>query len=114
MFHEPERKDFRQIRFLRYPLHVQHGDCYPLPMSTTITPRAKNFPQWYQDVIAKTPDLVDDAPVTGAITFGPLAVKMWENIRGSFDKAIKTLGVENIMVPGLIPEHFFQCEKEHD
>lgn len=113
MFHEPERKDFRQIRFLRYPLHVQHGDCYPLPMSTTITPRAKNFPQWYQDVIAKTPDLVDDAPVTGAITFGPLAVKMWENIRGSFDKAIKTLGVENIMVPGLIPEHFFQREKEH-
>lgn len=82
-------------------------------MPAKITPRAQNFPQWYQDVLAIAPDLVDDAPVTGAVTFGSLSTALWQNIRLFLDARLKKLGVENIMLPTLVPEHFFQREKEH-
>jgi prolyl-tRNA synthetase len=78
-----------------------------------ITPRKQNFPQWYQDVISCCPDLFDESPVTGCITFGPLATKLWENVKKWFDEQIKALGVENIMLPTLIPESYFRREKEH-
>ncbi len=82
-------------------------------MPTKITPRAQDFPQWYQDVISASPDLYDESPVTGAITFGPLATKLWGNIKGYLDHHLKAMGVENIMLPMLIPESFFTREKEH-
>ncbi|OGJ69301.1 hypothetical protein A3J34_01950 [Candidatus Peribacteria bacterium RIFCSPLOWO2_02_FULL_51_10] len=78
-----------------------------------ITPRKKNFPQWYQDIIAIAPDLFDESPVPGCITFGPFATRLWDNIKNDFDRHIKALGVENIMLPTLIPESFFRREKEH-
>ncbi len=78
-----------------------------------ITPRAQNFPQWYQDIIAHAPDLYDESPVTGCITFGSLATKLWANIKQYMDSRLRELGVENIMLPTLIPESFFQREKEH-
>lgn len=78
-----------------------------------LTPRAQNFPQWYQDIIAQAPDLYDESPVTGCITFGPLATKLWSKIRSYLDKRLKTMGVENIMLPLLIPQSFFEREKEH-
>lgn len=78
-----------------------------------ISTRAQNFPQWYQDVIAQAPDLYDESPVTGCITFGPLATKLWSGIRSSMDADLTTLGVENIMLPMLIPQSFFEREKAH-
>ncbi len=78
-----------------------------------ITPRARNFPQWYQDVLSHAPDLCDESPVTGCITFGPLSTALWGNIRNFLDARLKTMGVENIMLPMLIPQAFFEREKEH-
>lgn len=78
-----------------------------------ITPRTQNFPQWYQDVIAHAPDLYDESPVTGCITFGPLGTRMWESIKKFLDPRFRTMGVENILLPTLIPESFFAREKEH-
>lgn len=78
-----------------------------------ITPRAQNFPQWYQDVISRAPDLYDESPVTGCITFGPLSTKLWSNIRKFVDRRLRSMGVENIMLPMLIPQSFFEREKEH-
>lgn len=79
----------------------------------TITPRANNFPQWYQDALSIAPDLYDESPVTGCITFGPLSTKIWQNIREFLDKRLVAMGVENIMLPLLIPQAFFEREKEH-
>ncbi len=78
-----------------------------------ITPRALNFPQWYQDVIAHAPDLYDESPVTGCITFGPLGTRLWQSIRDFLDPRFRAMGVENILLPTLIPESFFLREKEH-
>lgn len=80
---------------------------------TSVTPRANNFPQWYQDVLSQAPDLYDESPVTGCITFGPLATKIWQNIRDFVDPRLVGMGVENIMLPLLIPQAFFEREKEH-
>ncbi len=79
----------------------------------SITPRAENFPQWYQDAIAKAPDLYDESPVTGCISFGALSTKLWTSIRSFMDARLKSMGVENIMLPMLIPQKFFEREKEH-
>ncbi len=78
-----------------------------------LTPRANNFPQWYQDAIGIAPDLYDESPVTGCITFGPLATALWSNVRKYLDKRMRAMGVENIMLPMLIPQSFFDREKEH-
>lgn len=78
-----------------------------------ITPRSQNFPQWYQDVISHAPDLYDESPVTGCITFGPLGTRMWESIKKFLDPRFRSMGVENILLPTLIPESFFAREKEH-
>ncbi len=82
-------------------------------MKNPITPRAQNFPQWYQDILSLAPDLYDESPVTGCISFGPLATALWENMRRFLDARLRQMGVENILLPTLIPEHFFQREKEH-
>lgn len=78
-----------------------------------LTPRAQNFPQWYQEALSIAPDLYDESPVTGCITFAPLGTRLWSNIRSRIDKKLKTMGVENIMLPMLIPQKFFEREKEH-
>ncbi len=78
-----------------------------------ITPRANNFPQWYQDVLGVAPDLYDESPVTGCITFGALSTKLWGNVRSYMDARLRMLGVENLMLPMLIPQKFFEREKEH-
>ncbi len=78
-----------------------------------LTPRANNFPQWYQDVLGASPDLYDESPVTGCITFGPHGTRLWEHIKGFLDPRLRAMGVENIMLPTLIPESFFSREKEH-
>lgn len=79
----------------------------------TITPRATDFPQWYQDVVSRAHGLHDESPVTGCMTFGPLSTSLWQGIRSMVDARLKQMGVENIMLPLLIPEHFFQREKAH-
>lgn len=78
-----------------------------------IAKRADNFPQWYQDALSQAPDLYDESPVTGCITFGPLGTKLWSNVRSFLDERLKAYGVENIMLPMLIPQTFFEREKEH-
>lgn len=78
-----------------------------------ITPRVQNFPQWYQDILGHAPDLYDESPVTGCITFGALSTKLWGRIRSFMDKKLKRMGVENLMLPMLIPQKFFEREKEH-
>lgn len=79
----------------------------------TITPRSVDFPQWYQDVIARAQGLYDESPVTGCMTFGPLSTSLWQNIREFVDARLQHMGVENIMLPMLIPDSFFKREKAH-
>lgn len=77
-----------------------------------ITPQEEDFSRWYIDVIRKA-DLMDYAPVRGCIVFKPDGYEMWELIQKELDARFKETGHRNAYFPLLIPESFFQKEKEH-
>ncbi len=73
---------------------------------------AKDFPQWYLDVIAQA-DLAEHADVKGCIIFKPYGYAIWEAIQGDLDRRIKALGVRNAYFPLFIPASVMEKEKEH-
>ncbi|MDQ0090586.1 prolyl-tRNA synthetase [Paenibacillus anaericanus] len=79
---------------------------------TEITPQGEDFSRWYIDVIKKA-DLMDYSPVRGCIVFKPDGYEIWEHIQQELDRRFKETGHRNAYFPLLIPESFFQKEKEH-
>ncbi|MFH1725213.1 MAG: aminoacyl--tRNA ligase-related protein [Elusimicrobiota bacterium] len=78
------------------------------------TPQEKNFPEWYQEVIAAADGMIYEAPVRGCYTLGPLATELWfHRIVPVMDSWIKRLGVQNITLPLFIPNSYLESEKEH-
>lgn len=77
-----------------------------------ITPQAEDFSRWYLDTIQKA-DLMDYSPVRGCIVFKPDGYEIWEHIQAGLDRRFKETGHRNAYFPMLIPESFFQKEKEH-
>ncbi len=77
-----------------------------------ITPQSEDFSRWYIDTIRKA-DLMDYAPVRGCIVFKPDGYEIWERIQAGLDRRFKETGHRNAYFPLLIPESFFQKEKEH-
>lgn len=79
---------------------------------THITPRSEDFSQWYTDVILQT-QLCDYAPVRGCMIIRPYGYAIWERIQAAFDSRFKSVGVENVYFPMLIPESLLLKEAEH-
>jgi len=77
-----------------------------------ITSQSEDFSKWYIDVIKKA-DLMDYSPVRGCIVFKPDGYELWERIQAAMDIRFKETGHRNAYFPMLIPESFFQKEKEH-
>ena len=79
----------------------------------TITPRAKDYAQWYQDVIAAA-ELAQAAEVVkGCMVVRPHGWAIWEKIQGELDRRFKATGHQNAAFPLLIPLSFLQKEAEH-
>ncbi|MGZ4135488.1 MAG: proline--tRNA ligase, partial [Tumebacillaceae bacterium] len=81
-------------------------------VSKEITPQSQDFSRWYLDTIRKA-DLMDYAPVRGCIVFKPDGYELWERIQEYMNARFKETGHRNAYFPMLIPESFFQKEKEH-
>jgi len=79
---------------------------------SVLTPQETDFPQWYQDVLAKA-ELAENGPVRGTIVIRPYGYAIWEHMQAEMDRRIKALGVANAYFPLFIPESFFQKEAEH-
>jgi prolyl-tRNA synthetase len=78
-----------------------------------ITPRAKDYSQWYLDLV-KNADLADYAEVVrGCIVFKPTGYALWEAIQSGLDSRIKATGHVNAYFPLLIPKSFIMKEAEH-
>jgi prolyl-tRNA synthetase len=77
-----------------------------------LTPRAEDFPRWYQDVIAKA-ELAENGPVRGTMVIRPYANALWERMQAEVDARIKAAGAENVYFPLFIPESYFTREAEH-
>ncbi len=81
-------------------------------MARVLTPRAEDFPRWYQDLIAKA-ELADNGPVRGTMVIRPTAYAIWERMVSDMDTRIKAAGAENAYFPLFIPESYLKREAEH-
>ncbi|MCK6445686.1 MAG: proline--tRNA ligase [Planctomycetes bacterium] len=78
-----------------------------------ITPRAKDYAQWYQDVIAAA-ELAEPANVVrGCMVVRPHGWAIWEKIQSELDRRFKETGHQNAAFPLLIPLSFLQKEAQH-
>jgi len=77
-----------------------------------ITPRDKDYNQWYLDVI-QAAELADYAPVKGCMVIRPNGYAIWENVQRILDDMFKNTGHVNAYFPLLIPESFMKKEAEH-
>jgi prolyl-tRNA synthetase len=81
-------------------------------MARVLTPRAEDFPRWYQDLIAKA-ELADNGPVRGTMVIRPAGWAIWERMQAEVDARIKATGAENAYFPLFIPESYLHREAQH-
>jgi prolyl-tRNA synthetase len=81
-------------------------------MARVLTPRAEDFPRWYQDLIAKA-ELADNGPVRGTMVIRPAGWAIWERMQAEMDARIKATGAENAYFPLFIPESYLRREAQH-
>jgi prolyl-tRNA synthetase len=81
-------------------------------MAAKITPRAKDYSQWYVDIVLRA-RLADYSPVKGCMVIRPRGYALWERIREVLDGKFKATGHANAYFPMLIPESFINKEAEH-
>jgi len=81
-------------------------------MARVLTPRADDFPRWYQDVLAKA-ELADNGPVRGTMVIRPTGYAIWERVQAEMDARIKAAGAQNAYFPLFIPESYLRREAEH-
>jgi prolyl-tRNA synthetase len=77
-----------------------------------ITPRAKDFSEWYNDVIMQA-ELADYSPVRGCMVIRPNGYGIWELMQRALDDMIKAAGHRNAYFPLFIPMSFLAKEAEH-
>ncbi|MPY94341.1 MAG: proline--tRNA ligase [Acidimicrobiia bacterium] len=84
----------------------------PRAGAPVLTPRDENFPQWYQDVLAKA-ELAENGPVRGTMVIRPYAYGIWERMQAELDARIKLAGADNAYFPLFIPMSYLQKEADH-
>ncbi|MFE0100894.1 proline--tRNA ligase [Streptomyces sp. NPDC059009] len=77
-----------------------------------LTPRADDFPRWYQDLITKA-ELADNGPVRGTMVIRPYGYGLWERMQQDMDARIKETGTQNAYFPLFIPQSYLTREAEH-
>ncbi len=83
-----------------------------MPAAPVLTPRAVDFPRWYQELLNKA-ELAENGPVRGTMVIRPYAYAIWERMQAEVDARIKRCGAENAYFPLFIPQSYLQREAEH-
>ncbi len=78
-----------------------------------ITPRSRDFAQWYQDVVLQG-DMAEPAEIVkGCMVIKPNGYAVWERLQRELDDRFKATGHQNAYFPLLIPQSFLKKEAEH-
>jgi prolyl-tRNA synthetase len=80
-------------------------------MAEVITPRAKNYPQWYLDVV-KEAGLADNSDVRGCMVIKPTGYAIWEKMQRGLDNLFKGTGHVNAYFPLFIPMSYLAKEEQ--
>jgi prolyl-tRNA synthetase len=81
-------------------------------MGKEITPRSKDYAQWYNDLVVKG-ELADYSAVRGCMVIKPYGFALWENMQAVLDKMFKDTGHQNAYFPLFIPKSFLSKEADH-
>ncbi|MBO6575715.1 MAG: proline--tRNA ligase [Rhodothermales bacterium] len=81
-------------------------------MADAITPREKDYSQWYLDVVRHA-KLADYSPVRGCMIVRPNGYALWENMQAGLDGMFKATGHQNAYFPIFIPQSFLAREAAH-
>ncbi len=81
-------------------------------MNKAITPRGKDYSQWYNDLVLKG-ELADYSAVRGCMVIRPYGYALWENMQAALDKMFKDTGHVNAYFPLFIPKSFMSREAAH-
>ena len=79
---------------------------------TEITPRSRDFNQWYLDVVRRA-ELADYTQVKGCMAIRPYGYAIWELLQHALDERIKAAGHVNAYFPLFIPESLLNREAKH-
>jgi prolyl-tRNA synthetase len=80
-------------------------------MAEKITPREKDYPQWYLDIV-KVAGLAENSEVRGCMVIKPHGYAIWERIQRAMDRMFKDTGHVNAYFPLFIPKSFLAREEE--
>jgi prolyl-tRNA synthetase len=81
-------------------------------MAKNITPREKDYSQWYLDIV-KEAQLAEHSPVRGCMVIKPTGMALWENMQKGLDQMFKDTGHHNAYFPLFIPKSFLSKEAQH-
>ena len=80
-------------------------------MADAITARAKNYAQWYLDIV-KEAGLADNSDVRGCMVIKPTGYAIWEKMQRGLDRLFKDTGHVNAYFPLFIPMSYLAKEEE--
>src|ERR687897_1934064 len=107
-FAQVARPEYAASRTRREP----EGGGTIVAKEAVLTPQGEDFPQWYQDVVARA-ELAETGPARGSMVIRPWAYAIWELMQADMDRRIKATGVQNAYFPLFIPMSFLEKEKDH-
>jgi len=81
-------------------------------MANKITPKEKDYSQWYQDIVVES-GLAEHSAVKGCMVIKPYGYAIWENIQAELNKRFKETGHQNAYFPLLVPKSFLSREAAH-
>lgn len=81
-------------------------------MAKELTPRSKNYSQWYNELVVKA-DLAENSAVRGCMVIKPYGYAIWEKMQAELDRMFKDTGHVNAYFPLFIPKSFFSKEANH-
>ncbi len=67
-----------------------------------LTPRAEDFPRWYQEVVAGA-EMAENGPVRGTMVIRPWGFGIWERLQAELDRRIKEAGRRERLLPAVHP-----------
>ncbi|MCW8132872.1 MAG: proline--tRNA ligase [Planctomycetota bacterium] len=78
----------------------------------SITPRVKDYAQWYLDVV-KQAELAEHSGVKGCMVIRPHGYAIWEKMQRELDDRFKATGHVNAYFPLFIPLSYLAKEEKH-
>lgn len=81
-------------------------------MSKSITPRATDYSQWYNDLVLRG-ELADYSAVRGCMVIKPYGYALWEHMRDALDRMFKDTGHVNAYFPLFVPKSLFEAEEKN-